>query len=382
MKTHILHGLLTCLIAGCALPSCSDKRYDIDEGFNREFTLFGEEIAVPIGSIGPVTVGYLLENLSLGEALGDLIQIDEDGEIRMHAESDLYAINVFKLEQQAGDVSADFTFSPGYRTGYPGSMASMLQMLGLHCLDQKLEITATNPLWVKVPLRARADITCVDQSYLTSFEAQENIDQTLNSNIRTPAPILSIDIPAEVRDPIQTVVLNGLELDLPANPSGRLYDDTQFDVFSIAYRYTHRMGVGENFSFPITFPVRDAKLEIGKYRLHQCEISLELENTLPISVTVNSVKVLRDTEEKEVDENIVITGGITVGAGSPQKPSVNTLKLEVQALEGTIPDIHGLEIDLEVNGAPGFEDVALSSAQGLSIKSSSARLRGGFTITL
>jgi hypothetical protein len=380
--SRISHGLLACALACCVLPSCSDKRYDIDEGFNKEFTLFEEEIVVPVGSIGPVTVGYLLQNLSLGGGFEELFKVDEDGEIRMHSESVIYAVNVFRLEQEAGDVSQDFTFSPGDNSGYPGGVVSLLGMLGLHCLGQQIEFTATNPLWKQVPVRAQVEVSCLDKNYETSFQTQGTIDQTLRSNTRTPATLLGIDLPAEIRDPVQSVALNGLELDLPANPTGNLYEENEFDVFSFGLRYTYRIGVGEGFHIPLSLRVKDARLPIGKYKLHQCEASLELENTLPVSVTVNSVKVLRDTEEQEVDENIVITGGITVGAGSPQKPSVNTLKLEVQALEGTIPDIHGLEIDLEVNGAPGFEDVALSSAQGLSIKSSSARLRGGFTITL
>ncbi len=45
------------------LVACKGKMdYDISEGINREMTLFEDEITVPIGSIGPITIGSTLNS--------------------------------------------------------------------------------------------------------------------------------------------------------------------------------------------------------------------------------------------------------------------------------------------------------------------------------
>lgn len=53
MKTLTLK-LIYFLGAAFLLFGCSGSRYDISDGFNKDITLFSDEISVPVGSIGPV----------------------------------------------------------------------------------------------------------------------------------------------------------------------------------------------------------------------------------------------------------------------------------------------------------------------------------------
>ena len=114
MKRFIV-GSIACLLSAGLFLACSDMRYDISEGFDKDFTLFEEEISVPIGSIGPITVESLLLESSIGQTLSSFITINEDGSFQLDTKGDLFAINVHRLEKEAGDVSQPFTYKAGAR---------------------------------------------------------------------------------------------------------------------------------------------------------------------------------------------------------------------------------------------------------------------------
>ena len=78
--------------------------------------------------------------------------------------------------------------------------------------------------------------------------------------------------------------------------------------------------------------------------------------------------------------NIKIVSGFTIGAGSMENPATTSVTVSIEALEGCIPDIGELLLDIQLTGAPGLEKVALTTRQGIQIKSSSAVVSGGITI--
>jgi hypothetical protein len=51
--------------------SCTRSEYDPSNRINKEMTLFGEEIYIPVGQVGPVTVKSLL---SSSKTIGDLVK--------------------------------------------------------------------------------------------------------------------------------------------------------------------------------------------------------------------------------------------------------------------------------------------------------------------
>lgn len=155
--------------------------------------------------------------------------------------------------------------------------------------------------------------------------------------------------------------------------------------------------MGEAFSLSLKdLSPGEFKLEIGKYRLKKCDISLDIENTLPLSANIGNVRVLKHKEpaeaskaeeeessgeeENPVDENIVVQADFTIDGGTPAHPAVTRITLSVEALEGTIPDLEGVLLDVNLKGQAGLEPIGLTTSQGILVKSSSAKLSGGITI--
>lgn len=376
MKRSVI-GFLTFLLLVSVLVACSDMRYDTTENFDKDLTLFQKEISVPIGSIGPVTIQSLLGNSTIFETIASLMLVGDDGMLTLQSEQEIYAINVYRIEKEVDSVSTDFTFKAGDHSVNPGGLLMVLGMFGLECVGQKLEINATNPMDVRVPVRADVSFSCMNSSYETTFRAEDKLSQSMRRNL-TAGTIFSTTLPADTKDLLSSVGLNNLEFDLPANPTTELADENVNDIFSFKSRLLCNVGLGEEFKFPYALTVDDAKLNIGKFKLHKCEVTVEVENTLPAALKLNSVKVLN--EQGAEDENISVSGDLVIAGGSLEKPAVTNLTLVIEAKEGTVPDIHGLQIDLEAASQPGCQGVALSVNQGLYVKSSSAKLSGGITI--
>ena len=73
-KLFLLAPAATMLLC---IVSCSGRKdYDINDGLNTEITLFSDEISVPIGTLGPVTLEKLIPKLET-TIPGD-IRIDVD----------------------------------------------------------------------------------------------------------------------------------------------------------------------------------------------------------------------------------------------------------------------------------------------------------------
>ena len=366
------------LIAGC-----SDSRYDLDKGLDLGVTLFEGEIGLPLGSTEPITVKSTLLGSSIGQMFAGFIKEDElDGALTLESVSEIYAINVHRLEQTAGDVNAPFLWEAGDKyTGIEG-IASMLNWLHLHCLAQRVDITATNPLWTVVRMRAQASVECMSPQYEVSFSHPAPIEMDLRRAALEPETIFSCEIPEDVRDVVSSVRLDSLSLRLPATPSAQLYDETAGDVFSFNCVHRCKIGVSEEFSLQQNLLLDSLGLKLGKLRLKKCVASLMVENTLPLSLEIDSIEVVDidgDGEEKK-NGNIAVTGGLIVAGGSLERPGVSEIKLEISAAEGTIPDIDAIRLDFLITGQKGCEGVPLSGRQGLRIKSSSLKISGGITI--
>lgn len=377
------------LLAIPLLGSCADMDYDISEGFNKEITLFEDEVSVPIGNIGPLTIGSTLSGLSkiegLGGLLADYIKESPDGTLLLEDSGDIFKTNIYELEKNLDDASTAQTWEAGYQSGYVGGLASLLiEMLGLNAVNQKVVISASNPLRVDVPIRCNASIWCSGDDDFVTFPLPELDEFTLarrSEQVELCTEILAPDFTM----PVYSITFESLDLDLPANPASRIADKEGNLFFSFTYHHSCGISVGEEFA--ISMPdqtIGSARLPIGKYKLTKCELSVELENTIPIAVSVDNIRALKHKDSPDdpdvVDENIKVTSGFTMAGGSLEHPAVTPVTLTIEALEGTVPDIEGIMLDLNFAAQEGLGDVALSTKQGIVIKSSSAKVSGGITI--
>ena len=381
MKNAFFVPVLTALVV---LSGCSNKDYDISEGrLKTEITLFEDEISIPLGSIGPITVMSTLMNSSIGAIFADYIEEDPtDGSLLMKGESDLYSVNVYSMESSVPDPSVPFTWSPGDQSSDAGGIVSLMSWVGLQALEQHVDIQATNPLNQTVALKADASVTCYDDTYTSTYNSSVPLDFNINRRQPEPYIIYSLDLPSTATDPVSFISLDDLTMEMPANPSDKLTDDTVSDVFTFSSLYQCKIGIKESFTLEQSTILEDLALPIGQFNLHKCEISFTLENTLPLSVTIDSLAVIKpaETEGAEEVEDVSITQDITIQGGSLEHPGLTPVKLVVEAREGTIPDINRLYIAFKINAQSGCGGVAISTKQGLTIQSSSAKISGGITI--
>lgn len=396
MKKYIIMlssiALASFLLGGCK----GNMDYDISENVNKDITVFGNEISVPVGSLGPFTIESTIGGLGsipgIGPAIADFIKEDEQGRFVFVSTGDIYKINVYELEKKLDDPSVPSTFKAGTADCYPASMLSMLSYVGLIPFNQKMIIYAGNPLWESVDFRSETSLSCYSatgaEPYSQSVEALSKF--TLGSSTQNKK-VAEVEIPLAITDPISSFSMRSLEMDLPANPSGKLYSTTGNLFFSINYEYDSNLAVGEKMDFKLNpGPIGGFNLPVAQFKVSECQITLELENTLPIAITASEIKMARikegyDPESGEkpeyvVDENIYVTPEISIPGGTPDTPGKTTLVIELKALEGTLPDIQAIEANLKFGYQSGLAPTALSTKQGIYVKSSSAVVRGGITI--
>jgi len=371
--------------------SCSGNMdYDISEGFNKEFTLFEDEISVPVGSIGPLTVSSVMDRLGKTEGLGGIIaeflKQDADGCFYIEDEGDIYKQNVYEIVKATEDVSVPFKWEAGSPYSGIGGLPMMLGIVGLKVMNQKVQLLYINPFRNVITIKSNASLSCKDSNWQDTYyvKLDEACDGVL-TGYNNQEVLCERIIPADLTDMVSNISLDSLVLVIPANPASRLVDNTVNSVISISYAYQCGITLGETFQLSdISIDLDDLNLEIGKFRLSKGVVSVEISNTLPVAVTLNKLEVLDKTEEGEyiVNENIKFSEGIRIAGGSLANPATSTLQFEVAAASGTIPDIGALRVTVSIAAEPGLGPVALSARQGLYVKSSSAKLNGGITVTL
>ncbi len=388
-----MHRLSALLILGVGLlTACKgNMEYDISEGYNKDITLFQEEIAVPIGSIGPLTIKETLGGLDklkdfAGGLLANYLYEGEDGTILLRSSGDIFKINVYELRDQLGESNAnDYSWNAGDQRCQLFGLGSILTMLGLNSVEQQLIISGTNPLDTRLPMHCQVQIVCKNKDFEETYSQLLEDLSNYNFKYNYSGELVSVMLPSDVSDRISSIELKQLTYDFPANLLSRLYSTTGELFLDVSYEYINGIAVGENFkqSIPVN-AIHGLNVPLSQFNLHKCELSVEVENTLPMAVTISDLSVLKpktsEDEKDEVDENIKITSGITIPGGSLEKPSTVTLHLALEALSGCIPDIEGIGMKVSLAGEQGLGFVPLSVHQGLYVKSSSAKVSGGITI--
>ena len=101
------------LIALPFLWSCANMDYDISNGIDNEFTLFSEEISVPVGDVGPVSLGILLDGTGFRETIDQYVKEDEDGFLVIEKEDQVYQNFVMLFSMMLPDPSLPIDYPVG-----------------------------------------------------------------------------------------------------------------------------------------------------------------------------------------------------------------------------------------------------------------------------
>lgn len=359
------------------LPGCSKKEYDISDGFNREMTLFEDEITLPIGSAGPVTIKDLLDSSpTVAGLFNNLLKEGDDGVFYFESDDAIFSQSAYKLALEIPDPTEPYQWKLGDKSTYVAPLASALRLLGLVCPHQQLIIQGRNPLWSKLGVHTRAHIVCRNNAGDETYTKNVDLSDILLPVSGAPSTIATVEFPEDLVDLVDQITLQKLTLDIPAN----LKDDilsSDDEHFAFSTRFKSQLALSETFNFSFSIPIH-FDLPAAAYWLHRIELSFDLENSLPLDITVVEAHAL--SKDGQTIPGVVITADKTISGGKPGAPGVTPLVLVVEAKDGIIPDLGGVSLDLQFTATEGIGIVPLSSLMGVSIHSAIAKLDGGVTL--
>lgn len=369
--------LLSSLAMLLSFVSCTRSEYDPDN-VNREMTLFGEELFVPIGQVGPITVKDLLSsNKSIASLLESIMKEEPNGTFYIENQDQVFAMNAFRELMDIPDPTQPYHWDIGSQSCSIASTVALLRMFNIGFMNQRLSLYATNPITAPLTLNTDIWVRCMDNSYNETYSKEYKMEDFSLRSSYSATSLFKLDLPAEVTDLVTSIEMNDLTLDLPANAKDQVRpsDDAKFSFFTNFYT---NLVLSEKFSLSQAFPISKLNVPLAKFKLHKCSLAFDLENTLPLDVTIKSIK-LRDEKGNEI-KDVVFSSDVKIVGGKPDAATVTPVVLEVEALTGTIPDIHEVVLDLKFEYSKTSGLVPLSSAMSLSIKSASAKLFGGITL--
>lgn len=369
--------LLSSLAMLLSFVSCTRSEYDPDN-VNREMTLFGEELFVPIGQVGPITVKDLLSsNKSIASLLESIMKEEPNGTFYIENQDQVFAMNAFRELMDIPDPTQPYHWDIGSQSCSIASTVALLRMFNIGFMNQRLSLYATNPITAPLTLNTDIWVRCMDNSYKETYSKEYKMEDFSLRSSYSATSLFKLDLPAEVTDLVTSIEMNDLTLDLPANAKDQVRpsDDAKFSFYTT---FTSNLVLSEKFSLSQAFPISKLNVPLAKFKLHKCSLAFDLENTLPLDVTIKSIK-LRDEKGNEI-KDVVFSSDVKIVGGKPDAATVTPVVLEVEALTGTIPDIHEVVLDLKFEYSKTAGLVPLSSAMSLSIKSASAKLFGGITL--
>jgi len=367
------------------VTACDNKLYDIEDGLNGEMTLFEEEISVPLGNTGPFTLELAMQDKMIKTLLGDAINTEDDGTILCRLEEPLFKMSAYEIIAKTKDLSKPFSYPVDNKSYAPSTIANLLQTFGFATVDQKLNIFVNNPLSTTYTLGGSLRVACQNTKTFTwaydqSFPLADITVKSSSSDTR----LLSLEIPDTVQCTPSTVELKDWCFNLPANMDKELKSFSRTE-FIFTSRFSCHIAAGKNAEIPLALfgmskQTFKFNLPIASYKLKEVEVSFVLENTLPLQATLADIQLMTGKETLKMDENLLVTPGtIVIKGGSTETPGITPITLNIKALEGSIPDISGLFVDLAIKSDPDFSETRLSLKQGVSVRSASATLRGGIT---
>ena len=362
-------------IALALLWSCANMDYDISNGIDNEYTLFSEEISAPVGDIGPVSLGILLDGTGFRKSIDEYVKEDGDGFLTIEKEDQIYQNFVMLFSMMLPDPSIPVDFPAGNCSNSIGTMASALTEMGISLSQQNFSLYATNPL---------------TEGYSVSGKL------TLKSEAKTETPAIVITSEEFSQVPVPAGTDNGSILQVNRSDEKAFYGCelenlilhlpgslTEKDpysglgVISLGYKYKSYLSLGKDFSFPFSYTIDDMDLRLGQYKVKEATICTEVSNEIPVTMVVDSLEVLVGDV---VYENVAITPGLVIASGSKGHPAVSPLKIVIEAKEGTIPDISGLRINFTIAPPTGEGDTRLGLRQNVFFNNIRATVAGGITI--
>ena len=353
--------------------SCKNMDYDTSKGIDTEMTLFSDEISLPLADIGPITPKVLFDGAGLGEVLPSSIKEDEDGYLCVMEEGSIYDNITFFLQYMIPDPSVPSDFSDVVPSGKLDDAIITLEAIGMAMSPQSFTLNATNPLTEGIAVSGKLT--------LSSHGDGTNPAETLASQEFTKSEVGAQSKDQEILrvectggKAIYNYSLENFVLHLPASFMD-LDPDSGMGAFSISYRYKSFISLGNDFPASIPVDIDDLNLKLAQYRVKEATIRTEVANEIPLTLDLESVQVTCDDPSLEVS----VTPGLLIASGCSGNPVVSPLEIVIKAVDGTIPDISGLTLNLGIKAPTGIEDKRLGMNQTLYFNNIRVSISGGIT---
>ena len=215
--------------------SCTRSEYDPSNRINKEMTLFGEEIYVPVGQVGPVTVKSLLSSSkTIGDLVNTLLKEEYDGTFYVESDDAIYTYNAYRQALEIPDSSQPYHWDIGSQSGSIASMASLLRMVNMGFVNQHLTLYVLNPITASLVLNTDIWVRCMDNSYTETYSKEYKMEDFSLRSSYSATSLFKLDLPVEVTDLVTRVEMNDLTLDLPANAKDQVRpsDDAKFSFYT------------------------------------------------------------------------------------------------------------------------------------------------------
>lgn len=366
---------LSILLVLPLLWSCADMDYDISKGIDNEYTLFSDGISIPVGDVGPVSMGILLDGNGLRETIDQFVKEDEDGLLVIEKEDQVYQSYVMLFSMMLPDPSLPIDYPVGSCSKAIETMASLLTAVGISLSGQTFNLYATNPLTEDISISGNLTLKSdIDGEEPATVIASEEFSKIPVSAGAKKAPLLQVARSDEKA--FYEYDLENLTLHLPGSliakdPSSGL------GIIGLGYQYRSFLSLGDEFSFPFSYTIDDLNLKLGQYKVREAAICTEVSNEIPVTLTLDSVEVLVG---EEVYENVSISSGIKIASGSKGHPTVSPLEIVIKAKEGSIPDISALTLNFIVGPPSGEGDTRIGLVQNVYFNNLRATVSGGITV--
>ena len=384
MKKRTFYTILLFASAFLCAISCYRDTYDTSRGIDKEITLFSEEISVPIGDIGPLSMGILLDGTGLRETINEYVKADEDGYFFVEKQDQVYQNFTMLFSMMIPDPTKPVDLPVGAYSKTIETLASALTPIGISLSGQSFSLLATNPLTEDISVSGKLTLKseAVDEipSEVIATEEFSNVPVAAGGEKGILLQVVRSDEKAFYGCELENLTLHLPGSLMEKDPMGGL------GVIGLSYQYKSYLSLGETFSFPFSYTVDDLNLQLGQYKVNEATICTEVYNEIPVTLTLDSVEVLVEkaqedgTVTNEVYDNVSITPGLEIASGVKGMPTVSPLEIVIKAKEGTIPDISGLNINFTVGPPTGDGDTRLGLNQTLNFNNLRATVSGGITI--
>lgn len=379
MKVHG-HYCFLCLTAlFSVLWSCSDPDYDLSRGVDIEVTLFSDEVGVPLGGIGPVT----LKTFFGVSGMGNIATEDEEGYLIVEDKKNFYNDFALLISYSMENPSAPGTVPVKNSVDTPGYVASAMGAFGFAVSPQSFSLYASNPLTEEIAVSGKVTIS--------SEDLEQSPSETLVSeeyDVKIPAGAqneMFFSVERSGDKVFYTSKLENMALHLPASMLS-LDPNSGMGLFSLDYRYKGYAMLGSDFPMPLDFTVEDISLPLASFRVKQARIRADVSNEIPMTLEFGSLQALvRQTGENGTvslvpAEGLSVSADAKIASGTYGNPVVSQVELIIEALEGTIPDIDGLQLKIVIKAPSGEGDKRLNMNESMSFNNIRATISGGITI--